>query len=258
MRIQQCKVLNVTMKNRFSYFFKRYNLKNYDSKNKPSIFFSLWGYGALKRHKSFALVIWRGTDILKVKEQMESIKKMKNVYHVAISSYIIKDLDRYGIKCKFIPIVGVNNKYFRPCPMGDEIYVYLPSHNTKYYERYGASVVKKIEKKCKYKINIVPFGKYTRKQLIKIYGRCFCGLRMTKHDGLPNQVIEMGLMGRKSFYNGNIPGVINWNEKNIDQILENIETEACKIGTTDYNYSEQIHNFINVGNKWLDTTFWEN
>ena len=257
MRIKQCKMLNDSMYNRFSYFLKKYSVKKYNNFNIPSVFFSLWGYGAIKNHKSLAVIVWRGTDIVKMESRLKSIKKRKNIYHVSISSYISKDLDKYGIKYKFIPIVGVNNKYFKPTEMGDEIYMYIPHNNEKYNNRYGRDIVKKIRKKCKYKINIVKSGQYSRKKLVNIYKRCFCGFRFTRHDGLPNQVIEMGLMGRKSFYNGGIPGSIKWDQK-VDNILNNIEKESEKIGTIDYDYSSQINDFVKIKNNWLDTKFWNN
>ena len=251
-------MLNDSMYSRFSYFFKKYNLNKYYNINEPSIFFSLWGYGNLKKHKSFVVAIWRGSDIIKMEKKIKTIKKMKNVYHISISSYISRDLDRYGIKYKFIPIVGVNMKYFKPEKMGNEIYAYVPNTNSKkYYERYGMDIIQKIQKNIKYKINIVSCHQYNRKDLVGVYKRCFCGLRMTKHDGLPSQVIEMGLMGRKTFYNGNIPGSIKWDQNNIDQIVKKIEEEAKKINTINLEYSNQIRNFINVGDKWLDTRYWE-
>lgn len=259
MRIHQCKMLNNDMYSRFSYFFKKYSLKKYNNPNKPSIFFSLWNYSSIKYHKSFALIIWRGSDILKMERVLKSIRKKKNIYHVAISSYISNDLKKYGIDHKFIPIVGVNNKYFKPTLMGNEIYTYIPNSNSlKYYPRYGMNIIDKIRKKCKYKINIMKnCNQYTKEELVKIYNRCFCGLRMTKHDGLPNQVIEMGLMGRKSFYNGDIPGSIKWNKKDIRDIVENIEKEANKIGTINLDYAEKIKKFVDIGEDWLCTEFWE-
>ena len=68
----------------------------------------------------------------------------------------------------------------------------------------------------------------------------------------------MGLMGRRSFYNGDIPGSIKWNRNDIDSILENIEKESKKIGTTDFDYANEVKKFIDVGEKWLYTEFWEN
>ncbi len=251
-------MLNSKQEKRFKYFFKKYSLSKYYDSKKPSIFFSSWNYGFIRKHNSVGIIIWRGSDIVKLKKYLKTIKKMKNIYHISISSYISKDLEKYDIKYKFIPIVGVDLKYFKLCPMGNEIYTYVPNHKTnKYYERYGMKIIKEIEKKCKYKINIIDSPtKYNRKELFKIYKKCFCGLRMTKHDGLPNQVIEMGLMGRRSFYNGDIPGSIKW-DKDVNKIIDNINKEAKKINTIDYNYAEKINKFIDVGDKWLSTKFWE-
>lgn len=257
MKIKQCKMLNNVQEKTFKNFFKKYSLKKYNNKDKPSIFFSLWNFRFIKEHKFFALIIWRGTDIIKMGKKLKEIKKMKNVYHIAISSYIAKDLDKYDIKYKFIPVVGVSLKYFKPTLMGDEIYAYVPNINPKkYHERYGMEIIRKIQTKCKYKINIVYVDQYSRKELVKVYERCFCGLRMTKHDGLPNQVIEMGVMGRRSFYNGNIPGSIKWNT-NVEKIVQDIEEEAKKINTINYEYSEEIRKFIDIDDKWLDTNYWE-
>lgn len=257
MRIKQCKMLNNIQEKTFKNFFKKCSLKKYSNINKPAIFFSLWNFRSIKKHKSFALIIWRGSDIIKMERKLKSIKKMNNVYHVAISSYIAKDLEKYNIKYKFIPVVGVDLKYFKPTLMGNEIYAYVPNTNPKkYYERYGMEIIKKIQKKCKYKINIVFNNQYHRKELVKIYDKCFCGLRMTKHDGLPNQVIEMGLMGRRSFYNGNIPGSIKW-DTNVEKIVPDIEQEAKKINTISYKHSEEIRKFIDIGDKWLDTDYWK-
>lgn len=257
MRIKQCKMLNISQEKIFRNLFKKYSLKRYSNANKPSIFFSLWSFSLIKNHKSFAVIIWRGSDIIKMGKRLKTIRKMKNVYHIAISSYIAKDLEKYGIKYEFIPIVGTKLKYFKPTIMRNEIYTYVPDSNPKkYHERYGLDIIKRIQKKCKYKINIIIPDQYNKRELVKIYSKCFCGLRITKHDGLPNQVIEMGLMGRKSFYNGNIPGAIKWDD-NVNNIIENIEKEAVKIGTINYNYSKEIEKFINVGDDWLDTDFWK-
>ena len=251
-------MLNKTQEKRFKSFFKKYSLNKYNNFKDPAVFFSLWGFGLIKKHSGFAVIIWRGSDIVKMRHRLKSIKKMKKVHHIAISSYIAKDLEEYGIKYKFIPVIGVDLKYFKPCLMGDEIYTYVPSvYPKKYHERYGMKIIKKIQKKCKYKINIIDSStKYNRKEMFETYKRCFCGLRITKHDGLPNQVIEMGLMGRKSFYNGNIPGSIKWG-KNIDKIIYDIDKEAKKINTIDYNYAKEINRFIDVGDEWLNTKFWK-
>ena len=263
MRIKQC-CMTQHQKKVFSGFMKKYSLSSYKDKNSPAVFYSLWGMRNLSLHRSFAIIVWRGTDIVKIdKNKIKKIKQMKNVYHVAISSYIAKDLDKLNIPYKFIPLVGADVNNFEPVPLGEEIYAYIPNVNhpqvkNKYRKRYNYELIKKIKNKCKFKINITNGERqYNRKEIKEIYGRCFCGFRFTKHDGLPNQVIEMGLLGRKSFYNGDVPGSIHWNEKNIDEILENIEKEAKKIGKVNYNISKQIREFIDVGDEWLNIKYWK-
>ena len=68
-------MLNISQEKTFNHFFKKYSLKKYYDPNKPCVFYSLWGYGVLKNHKSFALIIWRGTDIVHMKDKLKSIKK---------------------------------------------------------------------------------------------------------------------------------------------------------------------------------------
>ncbi len=254
-RISQCCIPQAD-EEKFSYFFKKYSLTKYRDHYAPTIFFSGWKMGPIKNHKGFGLVIWRGSDINEKK--LSALKKKKNIFHLAISSFIEDDLKKSGIKYKFLPIVGKKMSYYNVRPLGDEIYTYIPDvHPGKYHERYGMKIVKKIQKSTKYKINIIGAMKYSRKELADIYGRCFCGLRMTKHDGLPNQVIEMGLMGRRSFYNGNIPGSIKWNKNNIDGIVSNIEKEAENIGSVNEEYASSIRDFIAIGDNWLDVGFWK-
>lgn len=254
-RIKQCYIPD-HMEKRFSYFFKKYSLKKYHDRKSPSLFFSGWSMGSIKKHRGMGLVIWRGTE--STDDRISRLKKNRNISHVSISSFITEDLARNRVRYKFIPIVGVDMTNFKVCPLGDEIYTYIPDHSSdKYRKRYGMDLVIEIQKRINYKINIITSpNQCTREELLKIYERCFCSFRFTKHDGLPSQVIEMGLMGRKSFYNGDIPGSIRWNKKKIDKIVRNIDKESERIGVTDFEYSNEINKFIDIGTDWLKIKNW--
>lgn len=251
-KINQC-YISPHMRDNFSYFFKKYSLKEYYDRNEPSLFFSGWDLGPIKKHRGLGVIIWRGTEA--TDDRILKFKNKRNIFHISISSFITNSLIRNNVRYKFIPIVGRDMSIFKPSPLGGEIYTYIPNHHTdKYYKRYGMAVVSEIQKRIKYKINIINSpNQYTREELLKIYKTCFCGLRFTKHDGLPSQVIEMGLMGRKSFYNGDIPGSIKWNKKKVDKIIKNIDKESKRIGVTDYEYSNEISKFIDIGTEWLET-----
>jgi len=257
MKIKYCK-LNSDQRKSFPNFLGKHKLKQYkyEHKNKPAVFFGLYApdLGKFSNHKAFGIMIWRGSDSLH-KKRIKLAKSKKKIKHISISSFISKDLKEAGIDFKFIPIVGADMSAIKPKQLGDEIYTYIPNNR---HEFYGGKTVEEIQKKCKYKINIINgFDTYDRKTLIKIYERCFCCLRLTEHDGLPNSVVEMGLMGRKSIYNGDTPDAIKWDSNDVDAIIRNIEKESTKIGTMQKDISDNMKNYINVKDEWLNTGFWK-
>ena len=259
MRISQCKLNNME-EIATRGFMKRYSLKKYKDRNSPAIFYGLGGSRDLQRHNSMAVVIWRGSDIVKFKSKRKfKFLKKKNVYNIAISSFIVKDIEGSGVRFKFIPIASTDFSIFNPCKLGNEIYTYVPcKSNEKHIKRYGLKIINKIIKNVEYKVNIISYeNRCSQKQLVKIYERCFCGLRLTKHDGLPNQVVEMALMGRRSIYNGELPGSIKWRDKNFENIIYNINKEAKKIGTTNYKLSYDMRKYLDVGDSWMNTKFWK-
>jgi len=257
MRIKYCE-LNSDQRKSFPNFQKKHKLKPYKHKHKqsPAIFFGLYApdLGKFYGHKAFGVIIWRGSDVLH-KKRIKLAKSKKKIKHISISSFISRDLKKAGIDFKFIPIVGADMSDIESKQLGDEIYTYIPKNR---YEFYGGKTVKEIQNKCRYKINIINrFDTYNRETLMKIYERCFCCLRLTKHDGLPNSVVEMGLMGRKSIYNGNTPDAIKWDSNNVNAIIENIEKESAKIGTIQKNISYNMKKYINIKDDWLNTNFWK-
>jgi hypothetical protein len=127
-------------------------------------------------------------------------------------------------------------------------------------EKYGGPRIQKLQK-------IFPDIKFLSKDLKNetlpheempsIYSQCFLGLRLTMHDGLPNSVLEMGLMGRRSVYNGDIPGAIPYTSFN--GIVDAIQKERKKVGNSgNQEISNEIRGMLDISNDWLDTTFYTN
>jgi len=253
--IRQCR-MNKGAKKTFSSFQKRYGLKSKIRTDKPCIFFGIYwnDLESLLCHKSLAIAIWRGSDILR-KDSLKLCKNKNKIKHVAISSFIEKDLKDAGIPYRFIPITGSDPDMFTPCPLGDEIYAYIPRDR---YRFYGGSIVDEIRTKCKFKINIVDdASKMPRSDLIDLYKKCFLGLRFTPHDGIANSVIEMGLMGRKCIYNDlKVPNTLSWDAKNIVDILNKIELESRNIGKVNDDVAESIRRYVDIGKDWLNTKYW--
>jgi hypothetical protein len=198
--------------------------------------------------------MWAGTDIILPGHLDAALNSKVNIKHIAISSFIANDLDKRGVKYKFLPLVGSDMSRYESEVLGNEIYAYVPETRQNFY---GAKIIKELKKRCKYKINISnSCNRYSKGKLYDIYKGCFCGLRLTPHDGVANQVVEMGLMGRKSIYNGKTPCSISWRD-DVDSILESIEKEASKIGTKQNQLAADVKDFYTIKDNWLDTEYWE-
>jgi len=89
-----------------------------------------------------------------------------------------------------------------------------------------------------------------------VYDKCFMGIRLTPHDGLPNTVVELGLMGRRCVWNGNLPNAIPW-MKDAD-IIEAVSKEKDRIGQSFPDIRASMLNHISIGDEWLDTGYYEN
>lgn len=263
-RIRQCN-LSPPFKRagKFQAFLDYYSLAKYNDPNAPAIFFGLHDFDydieKVLMHKSLAVLIWTGGDSLK-KKHLLITRKLKHVKHIAISSFIEQDLKKWRIDYKFLPIRGNPIDAIDASPLGNEIYTYIPiKSKKKNRRRYGGDVVKALIHRCKFKINVISStNEYKQGKLLQIYKRCFCGLRFTSHDGLSNTIVEMGLMGRRSFTNDKkFPFAISWNRKNIDEIVDNINLEAKKIGTISSDVAEAVRDYVSIGDAWLYTKFWK-
>ena len=216
-----------------SYFWDRWGLNHYSQSNHsdPAIFFGIYKCDLrrlIKHDRSVpSIIIWAGTDIL-MSNHLKKVLEIPLTNHVAIGNFIASDLKKAGIKYKLLPIdFRSNNDIKKAYPLGDEIYTYIPSTRKEFY---NLKLIKWLRKRTKYKINVTASNnQFNRKKMLKLYKRCFLNLRLTPHDGLPNTVMEMALMGRKSVYNGGLPGSICWDSNHPEEILETIEKEASKI-----------------------------
>jgi hypothetical protein len=249
---------------------KKYDLQEYHDKVQPAIFYGFFTAAppVVANHRSIGVILWAGTDALRIvqlkkgvriprHEIVEKVLRMQNVYHICRSECIRKDFEFCGLPYKFVRVSPAYPGLFSPKPLGPCIYCY--GHKFK-PEKYGADKVQKlreifsdIEFLSKDLVNeSVPYEK-----MHLLYAQCFLGLRLTTHDGLPNSVLEMGLMGRRSVYNGDIPGAIPYNS--FDDIVNAIKEERKKVGSPgDLEISNQVRTMLDISEDWLDTDFYTN
>jgi len=249
-------------------FLKKYGLENIKSSgikyNKnysiPCVYFGCYtdrDVNLIKRNKSiFKIIVYGGTDATKV-QNLKKLKEIKNLYHVAISDYVSEDLRILNIPHKKIAITPIDHsKYnFKLEPLGKSVYIYTGSGPQA--EKYGYSVYSKVQEIMPHlDFNICRFGDYSREDLINIYKDSFIGLRLTDHDGLPNTVIEMGLMGRRVIYNGGLPSGIKYN-KNSEHICKIINEEHKKVGKIFPEVRDNTLRHLNNSRDWLNISYWK-
>lgn len=270
MKIKNCKVSGALkfFKNKF---LKKYSLIDNINPYEPAIFFGCYGIPNKKEtisrdiknifeHKSLGVIVWGGTDAYNIKNNNKYFKyifSMPNIKHIAISKYISEDLNKYNVKHYVLPICPtyIYDNVFTSSSCGDNIYSYS-SHSSP--DLYGENIISELKIRLPNFKFIIGYangdGYYS--DIKSIYEKCFMGLRLTKHDGLPNTVIEMGLMGRRCIWNGGeLPNALQW--KNIDDIINIIEVESKFIGKENKKLSQNVYDYLNIDNKWLDTEFYK-
>jgi len=233
-------------------FRDKYQLEPYHDLQAPAVFFGC--YGAQDRlwlgsHKGPAIMVWAGSDAMRLEGNLDLFTK-PNIKHVAIGAFIEHDLAQYGIPFKSVPITPFRGSA-NAMQKGPAIYAYLPEGREDFYGKFLIDTLN-----LPYELIVGGSGRYSRYHMTDVYRRCFIGLRLTPHDGLPNTVIEMGLLGIPCVYNGGLPGSLPWN--NVGDIRRHITNEARNIGLKDSALAAETERFISTNQQeWLNTEFYE-
>lgn len=229
----------------------RYKLVDYYNKKKPAIFWGMYrdeDVLALENHENSSIVVWRGSDAMDCKKYVNRLKKIKNVKHISISSFIKNSLNDNGIKSELIPIRPTDNiKNLKK--KGNKIYFYYGKDTEKAWNFYGGDIINEIKKAIPYEIVLATKDTYNEDELQKIYEECFLGLRLTKHDGIANTVCELGLMGRNCIHNGDIPNSIKYNS--IDDIIKIIHNEYQNRDQDNSYIVDNVYKYLDIGENWL-------
>ena len=261
------------------------NLSEYNLSNSPSFFYGMTNdeFKIISNKSNLSIVIYTGGDIdINNKYSYNSIitkinilKNMPNVRFISISSFISKTLKELNIPYIYLPFMGIDLNKFNPCVKGNSIYIY--TNHIK--ETYGMDLFLKIMEKYKdinfllcthpaqyelavkhkmtdiyEKLNIKVISNID--ELIKIYKKCFLGLRLTKFDGLAATVQELGCMGIKSIHNGSTPSSLNY--MNFDNICALIDNEMKTIGTIDYELSAKVKRFLTIDQIYFNENYYYN
>lgn len=245
---------------------KKYQLQSYVSKESPAIFYGVFcsSVPVIHAHRSLGVVLWAGTDAQMLRDwvvdgkefprcqQVEGFLSKPNLRHVCRSQQLREDLELSGVSCVFRRVSPVLTELFSVRPLGSCVYSYGSEYNR---NKYGGDVIDQLRDRfpdLTFLSRDVGEGCVPYEKMSHVYERCFLGLRLTKHDGLPNSVIEMGLMGRPSVFNGDLPGSISW--ENVDDVARIIDLHKVNVGQCgDVQLSTRMRDELCISDDWLKT-----
>jgi len=189
--------------------FQRFYCKNFYYNTGTCVFFGMYSVKDIEiliKHRGYKFLIWGGTDCnWKYRDRVinfEIIKKIPDLYHIAISKDIQERLHLKNIESIFLELDLVDKELFKPVSKkGDSIFIYNGFTKGKEYI-YGKKIYMEVVKRLpEFKFIYSNQLSLQHEEMPKIYGECFIGLRLTEHDGNANMVQEMKAM--------NIPVVHN-------------------------------------------------
>ena len=250
-------------------FLNKYKLENLEKQTRvcgsihsvPCVYFGCYTNRDLKRIKNnkskFKVIVYGGTDATR-KKTLGELRKIDGLHHVAISDYVAEDLRAANIPYKQIGITPIDHSKYNLSlePLGKSVYIYYGSKANAHM--YGEDLFKEVQKKLpKIKFHVCGFGDHSREGLVEIYKDSFVGLRLVKHDGLPNTVVEMGLMGRRVIHNGGLPSSISY-KPTAEDICRLIKKEQGRWKDSGrlLETRNQTLEYLNNSRDWLEKDFW--
>ena len=221
-------------------FKSRYALVSYRSSRAPALFFGCYrdkDVRAIAEHAALGIVIWGGSDAMdsKTVSALEALDRPSGnpIHHIAISSFVSDDLKSLGIPHLRRNVCLTNPDSFRPEPLGHKVYVYGGPKSGTRAHFYGLDRLSEIGERLPHVTFVVGHtspSSFPHEHMAAVYRECCVGLRLTPHDGCSSTVVELGLMGRRCVWNGDLPNAVPW--QSTASVVSAIEKELTLQGTT--------------------------
>ena len=218
----------------------KYKLTPYEVCTWDTVFMGMYrqeDLETLATHLGGSTIVWFGSDAKDLPEDW--VKFVKDSVNIAVSHQVVQTLESKGVHSIWCPVNAVIPHEWPLVPSGNKIFWY--SGNAPEY--YGEQLINEIRERINIPIIRAGYDTFTKEELVDVYSQCFLNLRLTPHDGCPNTNIEMGLMGRRSIYNGDLPGSITW--QSVDDICQSIMREFSTRHVDNMYISKIYHNFVN-------------
>jgi hypothetical protein len=228
-------------------FKSKYGLRDYGDLDAPLVMFGMYDDEDLRtyrKHRGELTLVWQGMDSKDLNGRAEEIKS-KECFHYSISHWITESLDKNDIHSTYAPISATTGE-INLQPLGNSIYFYTSRMSQESSDYYGEFMIDEIKSKTGLNVHVATCDTYSKDELRQIYADSFINLRLTTFDGCPNTNLEMALMGRRSIFNGDIPGSIKW--RGVDDICNSIMHEFYKRKNIDYQLAELTKIYVDSTN----------
>ena len=246
----------------------KYGLSNYVpdfDRDGPLVVFGCYTKAAADwviKHRGLTVIVWSGSDAMHLKKWKfltdYLLDNQERVFHIAYSKWIIEDLEAVGLRYIKRPVFPVTFEWLKFEPEHEGmIYHYHSRSKGAMREFYGTDMVDDLEKRNRLPFVKTAFGHVGMKsrQLYDYYKKSSFGVRLTPHDNMALSCVEMGLMGRYSIFNGNIPCALNYGDR--DNARAMIIEMAKNMPQPDKLLAEEMREFVHDDQKWLNTEYYD-
>jgi len=224
-------------------FMGKYKLTPYLDSFQPLVIFGMYrpeDYDVYTNHKGPLTVVWQGMDAKQVDAEKINLRVAK---HYSISHWIKESLHSFNIRNEYAPIHATVSDGLKNWKRGNYIYFYTSDESPESKEYYGENMIEEIKERTGLKVIRSTWNRFNKFELIENYKKCFINLRLTTFDGCPNTNLEMGMMGRRSVFNGNLPHSLKWS--NVDDICNHVMIEYENRHVDNSDISKDLINFVN-------------
>lgn len=222
--------------------------------------------GSLKRSKVFDKAIqkkvpiifnWAGSDVLLAIEAKNNDTYIQQYIdwpqHYAVAPWLAQELEEIGIHAQFLPYLDFEKKLEPTIPKSDRIKVvtYINKANPDFY---GLKKIEALAKNCSnVQFNIVGMEAPSRIPNIQFYGwvndmdefinEHHVVLRLTKHDGLSNFILDGLSLGRTVIYNMPLNHcIVESSIERISGLLNDFEVKSWSLNQEAIHYMKTTFN----------------
>lgn len=232
-------------------FFKKYGLFEYTRRTHPAVFIGLYNdedWMKFLTHSGRSTVVFQGMDCKDLTGLTANLIKRKRARVICISHWQSETLTNLGVQHELIPVSATiaNGEYNASRESSEHVYFYSSDLSPESAAYYGEHMIEEIKSKISYPVIRATYNTFHHESLTQVYKDCFVTLRLTTYDGLPNGVLEAGLWGRRSIFNGLIPHSIAW--KDVDDICRKIDEEYKNRDKDNSKIHSDILNYVNLPN----------